>query len=57
VPMLPWIDQRIREKSPQYPHVGLLLQILQDSVLLILFVASLAFMASSAFAPGIYGSF
>lgn len=57
VPVLPWIDQSVREKSAQYPHFELLVQMLQDSILLILFVASLAFMASSSFTPGIYGSF
>lgn len=38
--------------------VGMLpLQILKDAVLFLLLVASLAVMASSTFAPGIYGSF
>ncbi len=57
VPVLPWIDGKLKEKGVIYPRFALPVQMVKDGVLLILFAAALAFMASSSFAPGIYESF
>ena len=53
VPLVPWLGNQLNK----FPTANSFMVIVRDAILLLAFVASIAFMATRGFAPGIYGGF
>ena len=56
-PLLPKLKEKALSAFSASPSATFLFRVAEDGILLLFFVASLAAMASSSFAPGIYGGF